>query len=158
MNTSHMTIVPTAHLPRTDFGMPVLQDHDTNESWWSMMNPEERPEVIVRTGFLNYDAALLDMVLPEGVREPDMFDEGMAIWLHAEAIVSVQIEAVGSIASLLERPRIQTETSGWSRIHPSQYGINVDSFHEYDDEVAPHAAHTAWTYATEAFATNQKEN
>jgi hypothetical protein len=167
MNHATMTTQVT-RLPRNDFGMPLLGDAPTNEDWWSQRDdaPDTRLEPIkVCAGTLNFDATLLDLKMPKGIREPDLYDDGKAVWLTADAVVSMDMDQVQILPLAIaqderagyDRLRVETLIAegmtgivGWTRIHPSQYGIEVDSFHEHHGEVASHAAHEAWDLLAKA--------
>lgn len=154
MTTSHLTLVPTAHLARNDFGQTVLQDVDTNNAWWAMHPEADTHEAqLVRVGSVDYDATLADAMLGEA-REPDMCDDGRAYWLTDTAVVSIDVERIAEITGVLTMPRIRIVDdmlgAGWARIAPSHYGVEVLSFHEHNGEPSEHDAHTAWEHVAKA--------
>lgn len=156
MTTSHLTLVPTTRLPRTEFGAPVLDDMDTPSDWWAMRaDLDEQVPTAVQIGSLDYDALLPDALLGD-VREPDLCDDGRAYWLTSQAVVSIDVTRIHEIADIVgkaHRIRVTgTEQSGrgWVRIAPSHYGIEVLSFHEHDGEPSAHSAQDAWTHLENA--------
>jgi hypothetical protein len=158
MTLNHATMTTqVTRLPHNEFGQPLLADADTIQSWWNQRDDasDEHLDLIhVVTGTLNFDATLLDLVMPAGVREPDLYDEGKAVWLHPAGVVSMDMERVSEVPNLLREPRsiVERREQGVrvTRIHPSQLGVEVDSFHEHNGEVASHSAFEAWGIFAEA--------
>lgn len=80
------------------------------------------------------------------LREPDFYDEGKAYWLTPEAVVSIDVLKVTEIEHILAlEPRIRHHENGWTRIHPSHYGVQVDAL-----DGRSHDAHGAWAHITKA--------
>lgn len=143
-------------LPRTEFGMPRMDDMTTIDEWWNLRDDHALDEC------LNTSVVLADLTgsLPacnetvnvEGIREPDMYDEGMAIWLTGHAVVYADISLVERLPEVLAAPKTRWNDDGlgWARIHPSSYGVDVDSFYIHNGEPAPHSAQDAWRLLAEA--------
>lgn len=160
--TSH--IDSTLHFNKhhvTEFGMPVLDDIDTNDIWWAQREGvwlELLDEPI--PGHIHALVADLDALAPArwvreddsftgSLREPDFYDEGKAYWLTPDAVVAVDVDRIGEVESILGlEPRIKPlggDRIGWVRIHPSHYGIEVNAF-----DGTSHDAHSAWSHLSNA--------
>jgi hypothetical protein len=147
MTLSHLTLVPTSRLPRTDMGQTILDDRDTNESWWSMRDDQDQGATVVLAGIDTYaPASTIVVEAPfQGVREPDLYDEGRAHWFLADGVVSVEAGNVERVVEVAKAERMawvqptDKQGLGFSRVHPSYYGVDVTSYHDGD-----HSAHTAW--------------
>lgn len=142
----------------TEFGQIVLMDRDTVDLWWNQREClDDAP--VVGGGRIHALIAGIDEFAPANwvheddsftgsLREPDFYDDGKAFWLTPEAVVSIDIDRIGMIETVLataERIQWRDDRLGWTRIHPSHYGVDVDSL---DDQ--PHSAHEAWAYITVA--------
>lgn len=150
--TSHVdTILHFNKHNTTEFGLPVLDDIETNDMWWARREgvhlepmlttmPGERVTALV---------AVLDPEEPASSRrEPDFCEDGLAFWLTPDAVVSVDVTRIHEVESILasaERLRHHADGLGWTRIHPSHYGIQVEWF-----DGSAHPAHTSWSLATQA--------
>jgi hypothetical protein len=157
MNTSHndSTLHFNKHR-RTESGMPLLvDDFETNEEWWSQhegVRPSGptslEPGSLRLAADLNAEAPAWCIEKFEEVREPDMFDEERAYWINDEGVVYVDIERINEVQDILanaERVKWSEDGLRFDRIHPSQYGIQVEWFNG-----AAHPAHESWMYASQA--------
>lgn len=99
--------------------------------------------------------ALLDPNAPAKVRpvprEADFYEDGRAFWLSPDAVVSIEAERTDEVLSiLLSAPRTESIEGGWRRLHPSHYGIEVESYFDFGMGGAAHDAHSAWELARKA--------
>jgi hypothetical protein len=140
----------------TDFGQVVLMDRDTPDLWWNQRECiDDAP--VVGTGRIHALVVDLDAFAPArwvhesfpgSLREPDFYDDGKAFWLTPDAIVSIDVLRIDEIESILaveERIEYRKDGLGWTRIHPSRYGIEVDWFNGES-----HDAGRAWWFLTQA--------
>jgi len=142
----------------TEFGQIVLMDRDTADQWWHLRECSDDASAVGR-GRIHALVAGIDEFAPANwvheddsftgsLREPDLYDEGKAFWLTPEAVVSIDIDRLDMIEVILataERIHWHEDRLGWTRIHPSHYGVDVDSI-----EGIAHSAHEAWAYITTA--------
>lgn len=163
MNLNHATMTTQVNnLPRTQYGQPLLTDADTADQWWAMLNDEtvsdDRPIRVTSLGGVhivvddNVPDLIADM-FTQDIREPDLYDDGMAYWMSDAAVVGMPVEQVGTLSQVRDHAkRIQNihTGSGWVRIAPSHYGIEVLSYHEHNGEPATHTAHEAWNHLDNA--------
>lgn len=147
MTLSHLTLVPTSRLPRNEMGQTILDDRDTNESWWSMRDDQEQDVRVVLAGIdTSGPARTLELDGPDqSVREPDLYDDGRAYWFLTDGVVSVEAGSEARVSEVAKAERLawtsgEARGVGWTRIHPSHYGVDVTSYHDGD-----HAAHVAWS-------------
>lgn len=152
---------------RTEFGLPVLPDMESTEDWWSQHEGARLDSpASIEPGSIVLIAAAIDAAAPAwciekfsgSLREPDFFDDGHAFWLTPDAVVYVdatRIDQVQGILASAERLRhYSTENStGWVRVHPSHYGIQVEWF-----DGSAHPAHMSWEYVTNACITQYDNN
>ena len=162
-------VLSTRKYPTTESGLALLDDFTTSTDWWDQRDDLPTADLTEADARLHLKVERLlgspviladldaDMPASEELREPDMYDEGRAIWLTDMAVVSVDVTRVAEVKTILaaaERMREVREPNktGWVRIHPSHYGVEVDSFHEHDGTLATHPAHQAWTLLAAAVA------
>lgn len=92
--------------------------------------------------------AVTEPTIPAGIRIPDMLDEGMAFWMGANGVVSLPMERVADVAEILAATRFvdwsAERASGWIRLAPSHYGVEVDCYG------SDPSAQVAWDVLTEA--------
>lgn len=96
------------------------------------------------------------------LRHPDFYEDGRAYWLTSDAVVHVDINEMHRVVpALAQDERYQADVKhfehmslpnrmGWTRIHPSQYGIEVDSYFDHGRGLEAHDAHGAWVLARKA--------
>lgn len=82
-------------------------------------------------------------------REPDLYEDERAFWIGDTAVVSIEFERAPQILGVLATASMfqsitTPDQTGWTRLYPSQYGIEVMGF----DGSTP-SAQDCWTIAKE---------
>ena len=136
-------------------------DRDRNEDWWSLRDDTPAYDQSASDDRLNsqidrlFGTAILTDVTPTmpacpvGQREPDLYEDGEAIWIGAEGVVVVDLEREPEVLRVaLGSPRLrridEPNHCGFVRIPPERYGVRVEHF---DGENPP--ADVAWRMLVE---------